>query len=301
MINFKEIPHDSDLWELFTRDFLEELGFHIETPPDRGADGGKDMLVTEEISGTLYKGRFRWLVSCKHFAKSNNSVSETHDEHNILERMGSFKADGFMGFYSTLASAGLNTRLIQLRNEAKIRDYRIFDHKMIENHLVTVGFSKLMLRYFPESYKNIKPLQRITNKYEPLKCKKCGKDLLEEMFKEDYSANYVQVYAYESLTETRMINDVYVACKGKCDDSVDLALADGLVTNWHDLSDLVIPIEYLRWICTIMDRIRSGQDIYTDEAYDKMKTILIKIAQKVLRYTTEKERERYHDLLEFPF
>ena len=48
MIDFKEISSDGETWELFSRDFLEEMGFFIETPPDRGADGGKDMLITEE-------------------------------------------------------------------------------------------------------------------------------------------------------------------------------------------------------------------------------------------------------------
>lgn len=94
----------------------------------------------------------RWLVSCKHFAHSGNSVKE-NDEQNILERVRSFSAEGFMGFYSTVPSSGLNTRLYQLRNEGQIKEYRIFDHKLIENYLITEGFSELMLRYFPESYK----------------------------------------------------------------------------------------------------------------------------------------------------
>ena len=46
MINFKEI-RTGELWELFSRDFFSELGFVIDTPPDRGADGGKDFIITE--------------------------------------------------------------------------------------------------------------------------------------------------------------------------------------------------------------------------------------------------------------
>ena len=302
MIDFTEISHDSDLWELFARDFLQEMGFHIETPPDRGADAGKDMLVTEEIGGALYRGRFRWLVSCKHFAKSGRSVNESDDEPNIRERMESFRAQGFIGFYSTLASSGLNNRLRQLRDEGKIADYRILDHKLIENHLVTVGFSKLMIRYFPESYKNVKPLHLITDQYEPLTCDQCGKDLLEEMFKGDYSANLVQVYRWDQQTGKELIQDVYVTCKGECDRIFDRAARDqGLHTGWHDLSDMVIPIEFLRWVFAIMNRIRSGKDQYTDEAYKKQKRILIAVAQKVLRFTTEKERQSYKELQMLPF
>jgi len=302
MINFKEIPHDSDLWELFARDFLQEVGFHIETPPDRGADGGKDILVTEDIGGILFKGRFKWLVSCKHYATTGKSVNETDDERNIRERMESFGATGFLGFYSTLASSGLNNRLRQLHDEGKITDYRIYDHKLIENHLITVGFSKLMFRYFPESYRNIKPLHRITDQYEPLTCDKCGKDLLEEMFKKPYSANMVQVCRTDPETGRDAIEDVYVACKGECDKSFDsLAFSQGLRTEWKDLGDMVIPIEFLRWMLATMNRIRDGEDRYTDRAYKKEKHILIAIAQRVMRFTTERERERFKQLMSLPF
>ncbi len=143
MIDFTEIPHDTDTWELFARDFLVERGFYIESPPDRGPDHGKDMLVVEQLHGKIGNYHMRWLVSCLHFAKSKKSVNE-EDEQNILERLMSFKADGFIGFYSTIASSGLNARLNALRQEQKIKDYSIFDHRIIENMLVTVGYSHLM-------------------------------------------------------------------------------------------------------------------------------------------------------------
>ena len=34
-------------------------GFFIESPPDRGPNRGKDLLVTEELSGHLGKYKFR--------------------------------------------------------------------------------------------------------------------------------------------------------------------------------------------------------------------------------------------------
>ncbi len=45
-----------------------------------------------------------------------------------------------------------------------------------------------------------------------------------------------------------------------------------------------------------MNRIRDGNDVYTDEAFRKEKAILIALAQKVLRHTTEGERERFREL-----
>src|SRR5689334_6215141 len=99
MIDFKEIPQDGEYWELFARDFLTELGFTIETSPDRGADGGKDFLVLEALKGNLNTYNFRWLVSCKHFANSGKSV-QFGDEPDIADRLAAFGADGFLGFYS---------------------------------------------------------------------------------------------------------------------------------------------------------------------------------------------------------
>ncbi len=299
MIDFKELSHTDDTWELFARDFLRERGFFIESPPDRGPDGGKDMLVTERLRGNLNKYQFRWLVSCKHFANSGNSVSE-REEQNILERVSSFKADGFLGFYSTIASSGLNKRLKDLRDEKKIRDYSIFDHKAIENLLITVGYSHLLMRYFPDSYELVKPLHLISDEYEPLLCKACGKDILMALFESDYSANIVQAFKWDQEKNINFIQDVYCCCK-TCDSSLESSVrAAGLMSGWSEISDLVIPIEFLRHLFATMNRIRDGHDVYTDEAFKKAKSILISLAQKVLRSTTDRERDRFKVLMSFP-
>jgi hypothetical protein len=53
LINFKEIPEahiasgEQDRFEMFGRDFLEYLGYKILSDPDRGADGGVDIVVEE--------------------------------------------------------------------------------------------------------------------------------------------------------------------------------------------------------------------------------------------------------------
>jgi hypothetical protein len=103
LINFAEIA-SGDKWEDFARDFLEELGFQIESPPSRGPDLGKDLLISERLAGKLGKYSFRWLVSCKHFAESRRSVG-SEDESNIRDRLEHFQTDGFLGFYSTVRLA----------------------------------------------------------------------------------------------------------------------------------------------------------------------------------------------------
>lgn len=229
MIDFKEINSDGEVWELFARDFLTELGFYIESSVDRGPDGKKDLIVSEHLQGNLSNYKFNWLVSCKHFANRNssNSVKE-EDEPNILERVKSFKCDGFIGFYSTVPSSGLNTRLTQLKEAGDIRDYRVFDYKLIENHLITIGYSELLMRYFPLSYKTVKPLHLVFHEYVKLECKNCKTDLLKRIYEDTFTGLIAFVFEFEKDTDangnedyTQRIEDIYWACKGDCDATLE--------------------------------------------------------------------------------
>lgn len=300
MIDYKEIDSDGEVWELFARDFLEEIGFFVESSPGRGADGGKDLLVTEQLSGNLNKYKFKWLVSCKHYAGSNKSVNE-RDEINIQERLDSFKADGFIGFYSTVPSAALMTRLEQLKENGKIKDFRFFDGKLIENHLVRIGYSRLLMRFLPESYKKIKPRHLIFEHYVPVSCDYCGKDLIENHYEENYQGIVCNAEVLHDDKPNEVV-DVYFSCKGEC----DKALSEkywrnyGAITRWQDLSDIQIPLFYLKWIMATLNELKSGKIHYTDEAFNKTKEVTLALAQVVMREMTEKERERVHELGQLP-
>lgn len=118
IIDFKEIPPAygngeaglTDTFELFAQEFFKNLGFKIIKGPSRGADNGKDLIIEESIQGKLdeSESKIRWLVSCKHKAHSGNSV-KPEDETHLLERLVTHGCNGFIGFYSTLASTGLDT------------------------------------------------------------------------------------------------------------------------------------------------------------------------------------------------
>lgn len=301
MIDFKEIPYDTDDWELFARDFLSEIGFTIESPPDRGPDQGKDMLVLETVTGKLHYYTFRWLVSCKHFAKSGNAVNELKDEPNILERMRTFHAEGFLGFYSTIASSGLNGRLRELRNSGDIKEYQIFDHRRIEDYLMRLGFSHIFTRYFPESVKHVRPLHKVLDEYIPIVCDVCGKDMLEALYRENYKGLVAQVERLDETSGTTTVERMYFACKGKCDKQMEAAcwVEFHESTGWKDLSDLVIPADFLRLIMATLNRLRSGEK-YTNDAFKKEKHLIMALSQKVFREMTERERERVRTLMDFP-
>lgn len=307
MIDFAEINQDGEIWELFARDFLLEVGFFIESSVDRGPDGKKDLIVSEQLKGNLNKYKFKWLVSCKHFAnrKSHNSVSED-DEPNILERVKSFKCDGFIGFYSTVPTSGLNTRLTQLKDNCDIKDYRVFDHKLIENYLITIGYSELLMRYFPSSYKTIKPLHLVFDKYLPLECEGCHTDLLKRIYEDSFTGLIAFAQTYERVVEKdeekniAIVNDVYWACKGECDLKIENYVYKKfkMITTWDDIDDLVIPAHFIDWVLVIMNGIQSGQTKYNQKAYKKLKYFISAVSQKVMREMTEKERERFNTLLE---
>ncbi|MCX2429623.1 restriction endonuclease [Pedobacter sp. GR22-10] len=291
MIDFKEIASGEN-WELFTRDFFQQEGFFIESTPDRGPDGGKDILLSEIIKGKIGQYKFTWLVSCKHKATSKRAVNEI-DEQNILERVASFKADGFIGMYSTVPSSGLGNRLKQLKENGLLKDFRVYDHKSIENILLGVGYSKLMLRYLPKSYQQVKPLHSIFLDYEPLECAGCGKDLLIAMTKENLYANVILV----TKGSPRHIVDVYAACTA-CDTLLQKKyLANEMDPfSWYSLNDLMNPAIFIQYFTTMVNQIRSGSHTYEDEAFDKEKVIFLKMAQKVMREMTELDRKR-HNLL----
>lgn len=169
MIDYKEIPQANsssglqDTFELFARDFLEKMGFKVNEDPARGSDGGlgKDLIVTETRDGITGDMQTKWLVSCKHFAHSGSSVGVSH-ESSILDRVKAANCDGFMGFYSTLQSSGLQERIIGIDANTDIKTY-VFDRAKIEDHLSTKDFLfDLALRYFPISFKDWYELKQTT-------------------------------------------------------------------------------------------------------------------------------------------
>lgn len=291
MLDFTEIK-DGEEWELFARDFFQSEGFYIETTPDRGPDGGKDFLMSETIKGKVGQYKFTWLVSCKHNAVSNKAVSEI-DEQNILERVKGFNADGFIGIYTTVPSSGLNNRLKQLKENQLLKDYKIYDHKLIENIMLGIGYSNLMLRYLPTSYKNVKPLHSIFGKYEPLNCDNCGKDLLVEMTRTDMHANIVHV----TRPDSKHILDIYVACQS-CDTILQHRYKiQGLrAQGWNSLNDLLNTATFLRYLMATLNNIRNGADTYDDKAFSKEKGIFLRLAQKIMREMNQNDMDR-HEML----
>ena len=297
ILDFTEIPQantgkgDQDTFEFFARDFLTEiLNFEIISEPNRGADGGKDIIAVEHQSGSLSSSNVVWLISCKHYAHSGKSVNES-DEQNISDRLRQHSANGFLGFYSTLPSSGLNNRLDSYRKDFKIS---ILDNGRIEQ-LLLAKKNSIIKRYFPKSYSKLsnKKPSIIFNNYEPLICAHCGKDVLLNKI----PANIVFIENY-STSETI---DVYVCCKNKCDDILlNTKRPEGFIDKWEDLNDLRIPHIFMKNIMALINNLYSGDEKYTQEALEKYKIIILRLSQFVLREQTDEEKRRVLNLSVFP-
>ena len=95
--------------------------------------------------------------------------------------------------------------------------------------------------------------------------------------------------------------EVYCVCKGTCDRKMEaLARPYKNITGWNDISDLVIPVQFLKFVLAIMNRIREHKDVYTDEAYEDLKSIIISLAQITMKRQTKHDINRVISLSELP-
>lgn len=309
ILDFKEIPQANkggglqDTFELFARDFLVFLGYHIIEDPDRGADGKRDLIVEERVNGISDDFSFRWLVSCKHYAHSGTAVKDT-DEINIRERLEQHNCDGFMGMYSTLCSTGLSGVLEGIsRKGTKVV---IYDREKIESRLLKSDIEGLRIceRYMPISFENYRTehpgLSDVFSKNEPIRCDCCGKDLLVG---DNYQSVYVLLSRQQEKADgsiDRTSEDMYFACKGECDDKLKKNFSEqGLFNNgWEDLRDLTIPSIWILRCMAFFNGIQRESDM-KEPVFSKMKQMLLRTYPYVARRLTTWEKERVNSLGEF--
>ena len=286
MIDYKEIKN-GEAWELFCRDYLVAQRFVVKIPPSRGADGGRDLLVKEQLKGMLATRPFTWLVSCKHYAESGKSVG-VNDETNIVDRLTQHKADGFIGFYSTVASSALVTRLKELCDQGKIKEFDIYDGARIETGFHDVGLSGVSLQHLPKSHTSLQPIHPIVDEYVPLKCEVCDKDLLKE------STRNSKLGLIIFAEKDDVIHSVHFACKGSCDSEISARLKhQGFVDRWCDITNYYNPLIFLRKLIGYMDGLRNNPGGYSDKAHDRMVDLYLGVSQRVLRQPNVEDREEF--------
>jgi hypothetical protein len=134
---------------------------------------------------------------------------------------------------------------------------------------------------------NEKYVTSVFDKYEPLECVVCHKDLLE-----GGQGNVVFVRPFGTPGSVTTFVAVYVACKDKCDRAAYREM-ECFTGTWEDLEDLIHPDGFRRWDMALMNRLYAKREDYSPKAYETLKEIKLKISQKVLRMPTTEERNMY--------
>ncbi|WP_191833348.1 restriction endonuclease [Pseudomonas fluorescens] len=167
ILDFREIPSASpklrkarkqalmkeelDAFEKFAEEYFEKiLGGVVVSRTTRGPDNDMDL-------GVIINGE-RVLVSCKHYAHSDDAVG-ADDEHDPVSAIYSNGCTKFVGFYSSVPSSALVTKLEGLKSNKAIGfDYEILKNSDIESRLLdkdSVAGWLFAARYFPRSYANL--------------------------------------------------------------------------------------------------------------------------------------------------
>jgi len=120
-IDFTKI--DGERFEELCEDLFKAMGYN-DPPPERsgrGPDGGRDLIVTEHrASGILgAPRRFRWLVECKNFAKSNKSV-QPQDIGSITDKLVRHKADGYLLVTTTIPSTSVEATIRAIDEDERL-------------------------------------------------------------------------------------------------------------------------------------------------------------------------------------
>ncbi len=132
-IDFTKIP-DGENFELFCRDILEDMGIKILSHPSRGPDRNQDLIIEIESTspiGNSYIDKF--IVQCKHFAKSGRSVS-SNDVGNWQSACDVHDATGYFLITSTTPTSNLNGEF-GAANDKKRYKTLIWDKMQLESHL----------------------------------------------------------------------------------------------------------------------------------------------------------------------
>lgn len=118
---------------------------------------------------------------------------------------------------------------------------------------------------------------------QALKCDNCKKDVLGSE-----EGGLLVLVEHE---ETGEVGDVYVSCDGECYDELkELRVGEAEFDRWRDLAELKNPVLYLDYMMELMDSFHKGARM-NDKEYEKLKTVLFRCAQYVIRDLTEEEKD----------
>ncbi len=147
MLNFKEIKNGTQ-FEIFVRELLIAYGLRAYWS-GVGPDDGKDLLCIAPQKSFFENSEKKWLISCKHYANSDNSVG-INDLGEIIDLCEQHDATGYILICSTQPSAAVVTRLEEISKKGKIKAI-YWDATKLELMLSTPKLWRIAQKFMPIS------------------------------------------------------------------------------------------------------------------------------------------------------
>ena len=152
MLDFKELSEDGQDLELLIREILVTRGYRVQWS-GKGTDGGRDLICIERRNSFFMPDEKRWLVQCKHNAKSNRAVG-VRELGDIVDTCAQHSCSGFLLVCSTYPSSGVVERLESIsRNTGVAVEAICWDVVRLEQILSTPKHWPLAQGFFPVSAK----------------------------------------------------------------------------------------------------------------------------------------------------
>lgn len=163
-IKFSEIS-DWKMFEDLVADYFREvkeqkniINISVE-PSGEGSDGGRDILVTFQLTDSIMSFKRKWVIQCKFYTKA---VSKTQlSTINIPSLIHEYNADGYLLVCKNSVTSSVTTMFENFRNRCKFGySYMIWTGSEFANQLYLQPPFPLIQKYFPEYHEFIQVRQR---------------------------------------------------------------------------------------------------------------------------------------------
>lgn len=162
--DLNEIPDDKKFEDLVVSYFenLKHLKGHSITdvsvkPSGTGTDGGRDILITLDVTDTIATFKKRWVVQCK-FHNSDISTDKIADI-NIPTLLHSYKASGYLLVCKQKPTSKLTNLFEQLEtNCAFERKYEVWSGEQFKTRLI--NNEQILQQFFPNYFDYITKLKQ---------------------------------------------------------------------------------------------------------------------------------------------
>ena len=221
-IDFREIKRWKDFQDMI-KDILEKEGFTIVSESGIGPDEGKDLIIKGKLLNSLEEKERRYLVQCKHYARSRKNVSEK-DIGSITDKMSQHNVEGYLIATSTDITSGLQKAIEGINKTDKNRFVGCWSKNIVEEKLRK--YPPIFDQYMPKNYSKI---------YKGEEKGKSSTVYLEKKLPEEQSPKETKMLVKDMPTPLYILDNA-LPIKFQFNDSPDMNLQFNMVnqegSNW---------------------------------------------------------------------